>query len=74
MSYLRTPLVNSRGLSVVHPRVLKHEPDVINKLPGIVVFSLVKLAFDTAHVHRLLDDLEVVWDLEGLRIDRKSKG
>ena len=73
-TYPCAPFVDSRGFSVVNPCVLKHEPNVVYKLPGVGVLALVQLPLDAAHVHGLLDDLEVIRDLEGLRIHWQTEG
>ena len=38
-------------------------PDVVHVLPGVLVLTQVKFSLNCRHVHRSLDDIEIVlWD------------
>ena len=72
-THLCTVLVDPRRLPVVDPGVLEHEPHVVHELPGVLELPGVELALDRAHVHRLLDDVEVVGNVERLRVYRRAE-
>ena len=60
LPYIGTIFIDSGGLSVVDPGVVKHEPDIINILPGVCVLSCVQLALDCRQIHRLLHDVIII--------------
>ena len=53
-------LVDLRRLLVVEPRVVKHQPDVVDVLPRMLVLARVELTLDGRQVHRRLHDVVVV--------------
>jgi hypothetical protein len=58
--YLCTVLVNFRSFSIVYPSIFKHQPNIINELPRVRILSRLQFLFDCTHVHRSLDDVEVI--------------
>ena len=57
---LGTVLVDPRGLAVVEPGIVEHEPNIVHKLPRVNVLARVQLVLDCLKVHRRLHDVEVV--------------
>lgn len=60
ITYLCTVLVDPGRFPVVKPGIVKHEPHIVDILPGVIVLAIVQLAFDRAQVHGFLDNVIIV--------------
>ena len=69
---IRRVLSNFRRLAVELARVPEHKPNICIQFLEARIRLLLNLAFDGREIASvlLLDDVPVVWDVEGDRVDR----
>lgn len=63
-------MVNLAALPVVLNTVLKDKVEIVEEVLKFEVLILLQLVFNCPKVHRVLDDVEVVRDVELLGINR----
>lgn len=73
LSKLGAVLVDAGCLAVVQPGIVKHQPDILDILPRLLVLSCVQLPLDGRQVHGVLHDVKVVLVWEGHRPDSKGR-
>eukprot|EP00964_Phaeocystis_antarctica_P110900 scaffold75247_cov70-Phaeocystis_antarctica.AAC.3 len=74
IAQLRRQLEDVRALGVECARVGPHQPDVVGPVAGGLVAATQQLGLDSAQVHRVLDHLGILRQLERLPVDGHQKG
>ena len=71
ISYLGAIFINTWGLAVVEPCIIKHQPYVIHIFPGVLVLASVQLTFDCGHIHGFLHNIIIIlkWCKYGAHAD-----
>lgn len=73
MTHLGGEFIDSRALAIVKPSVVKHQLNIIDELPWVLVQVAIQLPPDGRQVHRCLDNVEVVGNMKSDRIDGFAK-
>lgn len=59
-THFSTVSINSRGFTIIKPRIVEHEPHIVHVFPWVCVLSFNQFILDCSQIHRMFDDFEVI--------------
>lgn len=68
-AYFQSDLAHIAFIAVVQHAVREHQQHVLDELLGVAIHVVAELPADRPKVHRVLHDVEVVANIELLRVD-----